>query len=93
MSYRQHKLATDEVYYQREGEVMRANLQCWKVEQLIIKASVLFANRVKDKECMYTRECFQEFLKALADSIATSDQDTAFLLPAVQQIKERVFGY
>lgn len=81
-----------ELKYQLEGASMRANLQSWKIEQIIIKSSLLFAERIKDKECMYTRDCFQEYLKALADTIANADQDTAYLLPAIQVIKDKVFG-
>ena len=82
----------NELKYQREGEIMKANLQNWKVEQLIIKASVEFANRIKSHETLFTIDCFKVYLQALADSIATSDQDLAFLLPAIQQIKDKVFG-
>ncbi len=89
MTEQYHK---QEMKYQAEGFRMEASLQCWKVEQLIIKASVEYAKRIKDREAIYSYEAFQVYLQALADSIANSDQDTAFLLPAIQTIKDRVFG-
>jgi hypothetical protein len=82
----------NELKYQHEGEIMKANLQNYKVEQLIIKASVEYAKRIKDKECLYSYEAFQIYLQALADTIANSDQDLAFLLKVIQNVKDIVFG-
>lgn len=78
--------------YQAERGEIKANIQKSKITYLLETVGVEFAKRIKTKDCMYTRDCFQEFLTVLADTIARSDQDTAYLLPVVQKIKNRVFG-
>ncbi len=78
--------------YQNERSVIQADIERHKVETLLINTAVSFAHRIKGNDCMYTRDCFQEYLKALAQTIAQSGQDMAYLLPVVQKIKNRVFG-
>ncbi len=85
----QHK---EIVNHQAEKYHQQASLQQRKIEQLVEKVSIEFASRLSKIECMYTRDCFQVYLKALSDTIANSDQDNAYLLPVVQKIKYRVFG-
>ncbi len=78
--------------YQRQGYEATINLMKWKMEEMLKSFSLDFASKLKTKECMYTKDCFQIYLDTLEEKISSSDADISYMLPAIQDIKHKVFG-
>lgn len=81
-----------EIQYEREHHYMETQLNIYKFQELLKQISIEYAHRIKKTDCMFTRDCFQVYLQAMADTIANSEQQFASLLPIIQEIKNQVFG-
>jgi len=60
------------------------------MHDFILVLSLNYANRIKIKECMFTKDCFTEFLQALAETLIQYPEYVGEL-QTIEQIKRMAF--